>query len=300
MILPYALRGVRKHAGVFALLAATVAASVALAALLLAAVGSATAAFVSRVPPVPLPAPAVAFYTTGGAGYPAQELPTGLGMRLVVAGFPGAPEPGLVAAPDWLVRAAGLHPGDPVAVGGRTFRLGAAYAAPWDHALPLVLVGRGSLPLAGKLYAGGKPPGGAAWVLRADTGAVTARADLGSVYSPVDLLVGGVAVLGSLGVADSFLLSLLRRRRQIGIARAVGWETGQVAAWLLLEAAIVAVVGALAGSILAEAAAAVTALPRPTALDLLAALAVVSAGLALAARRPAAWLRARTVSDLLR
>ena len=300
MILPYALRGVRKHAGVFALLAGTVAVSVALAALLLAAVGSATAAFVARVPPVPLPAPAVAFYISGGAGYPAQQLPTGLGLRLVVAGFPGSPGPGLVAAPQWLVSAAGLQPGDPVAVGGRTFRLGGAYATPWDHALPLVLVGRGSLPLAGKLYAGVDPPPGAAWVLRPGTGTAVARADLGSVYSPVDLVVAGVAVLGGLGVADTFLLSLLRRRRQLGIARALGWETGQVAAWLLLEAAGMAALGIVAGALLAETAAAAAGLPRPGPADLLLAPLVVSAGLALAARRPAAWLRARTVSDLLR
>jgi hypothetical protein len=300
MILSYALRGVRKHGGVFALLAGTVAVSVALAALLLAAAGSATAAFVARVPPVPLPAPAVAFYLSGGAGYPAQELPTGLGLRLVVAGFPGSPGPGQAVAPRWLAEAAGLRVGDPIVVGGHTFRLSGTYAESWDHALPVVSVGRGSLPLAGKLYAGNDPPPGADWVLRPGTGAAAARADLGAVYSPVDLLVAGVALLGSLGVADTFLLSLLRRRRQLGIARALGWETGQVAVWLLLEAASMAALGALAGWLLAEAAAAAGGLPHPSLTDLLLALLVVSAGLALAARRPAAWLRARTVSELLR
>ncbi len=302
MILPYALRGVRKHAGVFALLAGTVAVSVALAALLLGAVSSATAAFVARVPPVPLPAPAVAFYATGGAGYAAQRMPTSLGQQLVVAGLPGTagPGPGQVSAPTWLVQAANLRVGDPVVVGGRAFRLAATYTASWDHALPVLSVGRGSLPLAGKLYAGVDPPPGAAWVLRPGTGTAAARADLGSVYSPVDLVVAGVAVLGGLGVADTFLLSLLRRRRQLGIARALGWETGQVAAWLLLEAAGMAALGIVVGALLAEAVAPAAGLPRPGPADLLVALLVVSAALALAARRPAAWLRARTVSDLLR
>jgi hypothetical protein len=298
VILPYALRGVRKHAGVFALLAATVAASVALAALLLAGVTAAEGAV--RVPPVPLPASAVAFYTTGGAGYPAQELPTGLGWRLVVAGYPQDPGAGRVAAPAWLVQAAGYHVGDRVAVGDRTLTLGAAYAAPWDRALPLLIVGRGALPLAGKLYAGGDPPAGADWILRPSAGAALARADLGSVYSPVDVLVAAVALLGALGVADAFLLGLLRRRRQLGIARALGWQAGQVASWLLLEAGLVAAAGAAAGIGVALVAAALLGLPRPSLLDGLGAVLIVALALGLAAGRPAAWLRARTVTDLLR
>jgi hypothetical protein len=300
MILPYALRGVRRHAGVLALLAATVAVSVALAALLVAAVASATAAFAARVPPVPLPARAVAFYPSRGPGYPAQELPTGLGWRLVVAGFPDSPPPGQVAAPAWLVAAAGLGPGAPVVVGGRTFTLAPAYEAAWDRALPLLVVAPGSLPLTGTLYAGGDPPPGAAWVLRADAGVAAARADLRAVYGPVDLLIAGVALLGGIGAADGFLLGLLRRRRQIGIARALGWQVGEVAGWLLAEAGLVAAVGALAGCGAALAAAAAFGLPRPNLPDALAAVGSVALALGLAAGRPAAWLRARTVADLLR
>jgi len=297
--LHYALRGIRRHWGAFTLLAAAAAVTVALATLLLATVTSATTAFVGRVPAVPLPAPAVAFYSSGGAGYPAQKLPTGLGMQLVVAGFPGSPADGQVAAPSWLVQAAGLQLGDPVAVGGHTLSLGAAYTAPWDHALPLLLVGRNALPLAGKLYPGSDPPSGSDWVLRPDSGAVLARQDMGAVYSPVDLLVVAVAVFGALGVAVAFLLGLLRRRRQLGIARAIGWESGQLASWLLLEAGLVAVAGAALGLIMAQVASASFGLPAPTGLDRLVAVLVTAAVLALAASRPRVWLQSRTVAELL-
>jgi hypothetical protein len=305
---PYALRGVRRHPGPTALLAAAVAAAVALATLLLAAVGTGAGAFLARVQPVPLPGPAVAYYPAGGTGYAAAELPTTLGERLVVAGLPvpaNPPAPGQVLAPAWLAAAAGLQPGDTVVLGRTRARLGGTYAAAWDRSLPLLVVAAGTLPLSGKLYVGEGPPPGAAWVLGPGSGRDVARRELAGVDRPTRLLLALVAALGGLGAANALLLGLLRRRRQFGVARALGCEEADVAAWLLVEAGAVAAVGVGVGWALA--AAAIALLPRwqgpvlrLSAGEAMAAAAAVTAALVLAARWPLRWLRGMTVAELLR
>lgn len=303
LALPYALRGIRRHPGVAVLLGATVAVAVALAALILGEVSGAAAAFVSRVQPLQLPAPEVAYYASGVAGYPAAQLPTGLGRRLVVAGFPRAPAPGYVIAPAWLVKAAGLAPGDRVAVGTAILRLGTPYRTAWDRTLPILVVAPDTLPLTGKLYAGEEPLPGASWTLTADTGRQLARARLGGVFSPLFWLLGLIAAFGGAGAANAVLLSLLRRRRQFGIVRALGWESGEVSAWIGLEVAVVGVAGVVAGAGLATGAAHWFAARGPLQLngwDLLAAAALVVGCLALVTRWPLAWMRNHSAAELLR
>ena len=69
-------------------------------------------------------------------------------------------------------------------------------------------------------------------------------ADIGAV--PVVLAVL-LAALGVAGLAHGLLVALRRRRRDIGVARALGFTTGQAAATLAWQAAVVALAGSLVG-----------------------------------------------------
>ncbi len=69
-------------------------------------------------------------------------------------------------------------------------------------------------------------------------------ADIGAV--PVVLAVL-LAALGVAGLAHGLLVALRRRRRDIGVARALGFTTGQAAATLAWQAGVVALAGSLVG-----------------------------------------------------
>jgi ABC-type lipoprotein release transport system permease subunit len=69
-------------------------------------------------------------------------------------------------------------------------------------------------------------------------------ADIGAVPVVLAVLLAG---LGVAGLAHGLLVALRRRRRDIGVARALGFTTGQAAATLAWQAAVVALAGSLIG-----------------------------------------------------
>ena len=69
-------------------------------------------------------------------------------------------------------------------------------------------------------------------------------ADIGAVPVVLAVLLAG---LGVAGLAHGLLVALRRRRRDIGVARALGFTTGQAAATLAWQAAVVALAGSLVG-----------------------------------------------------
>lgn len=62
-----------------------------------------------------------------------------------------------------------------------------------------------------------------------------------SVFGAIALLVGSLIII------NTFTILIAQRRRQIGLLRAVGAETGQVRRQLLTEALVVGIVGAISG-----------------------------------------------------
>ena len=69
-------------------------------------------------------------------------------------------------------------------------------------------------------------------------------ADIGAVPVVLAVLLAG---LGVAGLAHGLLVALRRRRRDIGVARALGFTTGQAAATLAWQAGVVALAGSLVG-----------------------------------------------------
>jgi putative ABC transport system permease protein len=58
-------------------------------------------------------------------------------------------------------------------------------------------------------------------------------------------------ILGSVGMLNTMLMSIFERTREIGILRAVGWRRRRVLALVLGEALVIALLGTLAGIVLA-------------------------------------------------
>ncbi|MGZ5180932.1 MAG: ABC transporter permease [Ramlibacter sp.] len=67
------------------------------------------------------------------------------------------------------------------------------------------------------------------------------------------LIRGVVAIVVVLGIASVLVVSVVQKRREIGILRAMGATRGQVLRLFLLQGAIVAAVGSVAGLLLARA-----------------------------------------------
>lgn len=84
--------------------------------------------------------------------------------------------------------------------------------------------------------------------------ALTARADAQSALSGLFLGLGAVALLvGAVGVANIMVISVLERRSEIGLRRALGARRGQIRTQFLAEAVLLALgggaVGVLAGAL---------------------------------------------------
>jgi len=73
---------------------------------------------------------------------------------------------------------------------------------------------------------------------------------VGALLAPLAGLVAIGVIVGSLGLANTMVLSIALRRREIGILRAVGMATGRVRRLAIAEASILGFVGAVLGVIL--------------------------------------------------
>ena len=85
--------------------------------------------------------------------------------------------------------------------------------------------------------------------------ALTAQADAKGALDTLFLGLGAVALLvGAIGVANIMVISVLERRSEIGLRRALGATKGQIRAQFLAEAILLSLAGGAAGVILGAAA----------------------------------------------
>jgi putative ABC transport system permease protein len=85
--------------------------------------------------------------------------------------------------------------------------------------------------------------------------ALTAQADAKGALDTLFLGLGAVALLvGAIGVANIMIISVLERRSEIGLRRALGATRGQIRAQFLAEAILLSLAGGSAGVILGAAA----------------------------------------------
>jgi putative ABC transport system permease protein len=90
--------------------------------------------------------------------------------------------------------------------------------------------------------------------------ALTAAADAAGAFDTLFLGLGAVALLvGAVGVANIMIISVLERRQEIGLRRALGATRGQIRTQFLAEAILLALVGGAAGDIAGAAATAIYA-----------------------------------------
>jgi putative ABC transport system permease protein len=90
--------------------------------------------------------------------------------------------------------------------------------------------------------------------------ALVAQADAKSAFSTLFLGLGAVALLvGAIGVANIMVISVLERRSEIGLRRALGATRGQIRIQFLAEAITLALIGGVAGILAGAAATAIYA-----------------------------------------
>jgi putative ABC transport system permease protein len=90
--------------------------------------------------------------------------------------------------------------------------------------------------------------------------ALTAQADAAGAFNTLFLGLGVVALLvGAVGVANIMIISVLERRQEIGLRRALGATKGQIRIQFLAEAILLALAGGAAGVILGVGATAIYA-----------------------------------------
>jgi putative ABC transport system permease protein len=78
--------------------------------------------------------------------------------------------------------------------------------------------------------------------------ALVAQADAKGAFDGLFLALGAVALLvGAIGVANIMVISVLERRSEIGLRRALGATKGQIRAQFLAEAIVLAVIGGACG-----------------------------------------------------
>jgi putative ABC transport system permease protein len=81
--------------------------------------------------------------------------------------------------------------------------------------------------------------------------ALTAQADAAGAFDTLFLGLGAVALLvGAVGVANIMVISVLERRQEIGLRRALGATKGHIRAQFLSEAIMLALAGGAAGVVL--------------------------------------------------
>ena len=81
--------------------------------------------------------------------------------------------------------------------------------------------------------------------------ALTARAEAQAAFNGLFLALGAVALLvGAIGVANIMVISVLERRPEIGLRRALGATKGHIRIQFLAEAILLAVLGGAVGTVL--------------------------------------------------
>jgi putative ABC transport system permease protein len=79
---------------------------------------------------------------------------------------------------------------------------------------------------------------------------LTAQADAAGAFNTLFLGLGAVALLvGAVGVANIMIISVLERRQEIGLRRALGATKGQIRTQFLAEAVLLALIGGAVGDI---------------------------------------------------
>ena len=93
--------------------------------------------------------------------------------------------------------------------------------------------------------------------------ALTAAADAKGALDTLFLGLGAVALLvGAIGVANIMVISVLERRQEIGLRRALGATSGQIRTQFLVEAVMLSLGGGAAGVLAGAAATALYAHAR--------------------------------------
>jgi putative ABC transport system permease protein len=93
--------------------------------------------------------------------------------------------------------------------------------------------------------------------------ALTAQADAAGAFDTLFLGLGAVALLvGAVGVANIMVISVLERRQEIGLRRALGATRTQIRTQFLIEAILLALTGGAAGDLLGAAATTLYALTQ--------------------------------------
>ncbi len=113
-----------------------------------------------------------------------------------------------------------------------------------------------------------------------------ARAAAKGQFTTLLLGLGAVALLvGTIGIANIMVISVLERRGEIGLRRALGATRRHISVQFLTESALLAVVGGIAGLILGAGATAIYAQAKaePFVVPLYALIAAPAAGLLIGA-----------------
>jgi putative ABC transport system permease protein len=120
---------------------------------------------------------------------------------------------------------------------------------------------RAATTRAGRLLAAQASPENSSQVnVSQPSDALTAAADAQGALDTLFLGLGAVALLvGAIGVANIMVISVLERRPEIGLRRALGATRGQIRAQFLAEAILLSLVGGAAGVITGAAATAIYA-----------------------------------------
>jgi len=101
------------------------------------------------------------------------------------------------------------------------------------------------------LAAQANPENSSQVIVSQPSAALSARADAEGALDTLFLGLGAVALLvGAIGVANIMVISVLERRSEIGLRRALGATRGQIRAQFLAEAILLSLVGGAVGVIL--------------------------------------------------